>query len=305
MTRRRIIRDGKTWALCRRSTRRHFLFNPDESRHIEQAYWYCLAHAANKHGILVHGACLMSTHAHEVVTDTRSQLSRFLQLFHVNFARCTKAIRGWPGEVLDKEETSGVHLRTPEAMIESLTYLIANPVEALAVRYARDWPGALTLPKDIGTRTIRVHRPDFYFRDSNPDYPDLIELSLHMPVELQCDYGTELAQERIARRLREHEHQAWEEAKRTGRSFVGPRRVLKFPHSKRASSYEEFGALNPQFAVAGDPAAAAEAVRELRLFNAQYDEALVAWTAGDRTAVFPEGTWWMSVFHGARCGPAP
>ena len=305
MSRRRIIKNGKTWALSRRSTRRHYLFNPDEARHIEQAYWYCLAVAANKHGILVHAACLMSTHAHEVVTDTRSELSRFLQLFHLNFARCTKAIRGWPAEVFDKEETSCVHLRTPEAMIESVAYLIANPVEALAVRYAKDWPGAQTLPRHLGARTIRANRPDFYFRPGNREYPDVVELELHMPAALQCDYGTELARERIAERVRERQHQAWQEAKRKGRSFVGPRRVLKLSHTKRANSYEPFGSLNPRFAVAGNPEAAAEARRELRLFNTQYDDALVAWTAGDRTGVFPEGTWWMRVFHGARCGPGP
>ena len=305
MSRRRIIKDGKVWAVSRRATRRHYLFNPDQARRIEQAYWYCLAIAANKHSILVHAACLMSTHAHEVVTDTRSELSLFLQLFHVNFARCVKALHGWPAEVFDKDSTSGVHLRTPEAMIESLAYLIANPVEALAVRYARDWPGVQTLPQHVGARTIRVQRPDFYFRPCNPDYPDLVELELHMPASLQCDYGTELARERIAQRVREREHQAWEKAKRSGQSFVGPRRVLKFPHSKRASSYEEFGSLNPQFAVAGDKEAAAEAVKELRVFNAQYNDALAAWTAGDRTGVFPHGTWWMRVFHGARCGPAP
>lgn len=305
MTRRRIIKDGRTWALCRRSTRRHYLFNPDQARHIEQAYWYCLAIAANKYGILVHAACLMSTHDHEVVTDTRSELPRFLHLFHLLFARCTKAIRGWPAEVFDKDSTSAVHLRTPEAMIESLAYLISNPVQALATRYAKDWPGAQTLPKDIGNRRIRVKRPDFYFRPGNPNYPDVVELDLHMPAAVQCDYGNELAQERIAQRVREREHQARQVAKRTGRSFVGPRRILRLPHSKRASTHEEFGSLNPRFAVAGNKEAAATALKELRCFNAQYDDALAAWTAGDRTGAFPHGTWWMRVFHGARCGPSP
>jgi hypothetical protein len=36
---------------------------------------------------------------------------------------------------------------------------------------------------------------------------------------------------------------------------------------------------------------------------AQYARALRAWTAGDRNACFPVGTWWMRVCHGARCGP--
>ena len=111
---------------------------------MEQVYWYCLAYAANLHGALVHAACLMSTHCHEVITDVRGEYPRFLQTFHRHLALCTKAYRGWP-----------------------------------------------------------------------------------------------------------------------------------------------------------------EAVRRLRAFKAQYARALRAWTGGDQTACFPQGTWWMRVCHGARCGPGP
>jgi hypothetical protein len=120
------------------------------------------------------------------------------------------------------------------------------------VRYAKDWPGAHTLPGHVGTRTIRVKRPEHYFDPENPDWPD------------ELDYGAELARERIAERVRIKEHQAWNEAKRSGRSFIGPRRVLKLAHTKRAGSYEVFGSLNPQFAAAGHRAAATEAAASLQ-----------------------------------------
>jgi putative transposase len=73
MTRPRIVDPGATLALSRRTTRRHFLLHPDEARHMEQVYWYCLAYAAKLHGVLVHAACLMSTHCHEVITDVRGE----------------------------------------------------------------------------------------------------------------------------------------------------------------------------------------------------------------------------------------
>jgi hypothetical protein len=60
MTRPRIVDPGATLALSRRTTRRHFLLHPDEARQMEQVYWYCLAYAAQLHGVLVHAACLMS-----------------------------------------------------------------------------------------------------------------------------------------------------------------------------------------------------------------------------------------------------
>ena len=305
MTRPRIVDAGATLALSRRTTRRHFLLNPDEARQMEQVYWYCLAHAAQLHGVLVHAACLMSTHCHEVVTDVRGELPRFLETFHRNLALCTKAYRGWPEEVFNKRSSGSHALLTPEATIDAIAYLIANPVEALAVRYAKDWPGAQTLPAHVGIRLIKVKRPAHYFDATSSHWPEEIELRLEMPAALELDYGPELARERIAERVREKQHQAWNKAKRTGIPFVGPRRVLRLPHTKRAKSYEVFGSLNPQFAAAGHRGAATKAVKRLRAFKAQYARALAAWTAGDRSVCFPQGTWWMRVCHGARCGPAP
>ena len=208
---------------------------------MERAYWYCLAYAAKLHGVLVHAACLMSTHSHEVITDVRGNYPLFLQTLHRNLALCTKAYRGWPAEVFDKRSTSVHALLTPEATIESISYLIANPVEALAVRYPKDWPGAHTLPGHVGTRVIRVKRPTHYFNPDNAQWPEDIELRLEMPVALGLDYGPELARERIAERVRDKRHQAWQKAKRTGIPFVGARRVLRLPHTKRATNYEEIG----------------------------------------------------------------
>jgi hypothetical protein len=305
MTRRRIIEPGTTWALSRRTTRRYFLLNPDQPRQLEQCYWYCLGLAAQRFGVVVHAGCLMSTHSHEVVTDVRGVLPRFLQEFHRLLALTTKALRGWPGEVFDKRSTGQHALLTPEATIEALAYLVANPVEAGAVRYAEDWPGAHTLPQDIGTRAIKVERPPLYFDPDNTEWPDVIEFELRMPTDLELDHGTEFAQKRISERVREREHRAWRESKRTGVAFMGARRVLRQPHTRRARSYEVFGSLNPQFAAAGHRGATREAVQRIRAFNAQYDRALAAWTSGKRSIFFPVGTWWMRVCHGARCGPGP
>ncbi|MGB5810775.1 MAG: hypothetical protein WBG86_09610 [Polyangiales bacterium] len=77
MTRPRIVYEGKVVALTRRTTRRHVLFNPDESRTLEQVYWYCLGLAAQEHGVVVPAATLMSTHSHEVVIDVRRELPHF------------------------------------------------------------------------------------------------------------------------------------------------------------------------------------------------------------------------------------
>ena len=305
MTRPRIVDAAATLALSRRTTRRHFLLHPDEAREMERIYWYCLAHAAKLHGVVVHAACLMSTHSHEVVTDVRGVLPRFLHTFHRNLALCTKAFRGWPEEVFNKRSTGSHELLTPSATMEAIAYLIANPVEAGAVRHAKDWPGAHTLPADIGRRVIRAKRPKHYFDPDNPEWPDEIELRLEMPLALEFDYGADLARARIAERLRLRQHRAWNEARRTGVPFIGSKRVLRIPHTKCAETTEESGRLNPQFAAGGHRVAALEAVKRIRAFRAQYERALAAWTSGARSVLFPPGTWWMRVHHGAPCGPAP
>ncbi len=247
----------------------------------------------------------MSTHSHEVVTDVQGELPRFLHTFHRLLALSTKALRAWPEEVFNKRSSGAHALLSPDAIIESIAYLIANPVEALAVRYAKDWPGAQTLPRDLGVRTVRVKRPAFYFDAANPEWPDEIELLLEMPALLEEDYGEDLTRARIAKRVCDRERAAWQKARRAGIAFLGAKRVLRLPHTKRAKSFEAFGSLNPRFSAAGSRKAAAHAVRRLRLFNAEYDKALAAWVAGDRNVRFPAGTWWMRVCHGARCRPPP
>ena len=305
MTRPRIVFEGKVVALTRRTTGRHFLFNPDKQRELERIYWYCLAFAAQEHGVLVHAATLMSTHSHEVVTDVGGTLPNFNRRFRRLMALCTKALRGWPEEVFNKDKTGEHELLTPHAMVESIAYLMANPVEAGAVRYAKDWPGAHTMPRDVGRRVVKVKRPAHYFDPNNPQWPDVVELELQMPAALTEAYGDEGARARIAERLVDRERAARQRSVQTGKTFLGARRVLKLAFTKRASSYEVFGSLNPQFSAAGDKAVASAAVKRLRAFKAHYDRALRAWTAGERDVCFPHGTRWMRVFHGAPCGPAP
>ena len=70
---------------------------------------------------------------------------------------------------------------------EPLNQLIA--AEATAVRYAKDWPAAHTLPAHVGARVIRVKQPPHYLDPNNPKWPEVIELRLEMPLALEFDYG--------------------------------------------------------------------------------------------------------------------
>lgn len=306
MSRRRYVEAGRITANDRRTTRRHYLFTPDAAGTMAQIFWYCLGVASQQFNISVHAAILMSTHMHYDVSDNDGNLPKFRECFHRLLALCTKSFRGWPEEVFNKSQTGEHELLTPEAIVDSLAYLIANPCLGLAVRYAKDWPGAKTRARDIGSRIIRVARPSQYLDPNNPLWPEWVEFRLEMPEILIEHFGSlELAQQAIENRVRELEAEALRKSKRLGRGFTGARRVLRTKHTTRAASWETFGALNPRFAAAGDIEAARAAVKRYRAFDAAYDAALVRWMSGDRAAVFPHGTWWMRVHHGVRCQPPP
>lgn len=303
MSRRRIVLPGLLLAVSRRTTRRYHLFVPDLGGETEQIFWYCLAYAAAKTGTEIHVAILMSNHVHLVITDVQGRSPEFFRELHRLLALCTKARLGWPEEVFNKSKTSAVEIVSCEAAIDALAYAIANPPNAGLVRRAKEWPGARTSASDMGTRTIVAKRPPHYFRPE--DWPDEIVLEITVPKMLLAQMEPCEVRRRVAAKVREHEREALAKAKETGRRFLGAKRARRVHHTYRASSWERFGGRNPRFAAGGDREAARAAIARHRQFEADYDEALARWCAGDREVVFPAGTWWMRVHHGARCRPPP
>ena len=290
--------------LSRRTTRRYFLFRPD--REMEELFWYCLAVAAAKHGVLVHTVILMSNHVHVILTDVEGVLPDFLHDFHRMLANATKALRGWPAEVFDKCQTSRVELITDESVVEEMGYVIANGPHSGLVRYANDWPGAHTRVSDVGRRVVRARRPEHWFDETNAQWPAEVELPIVMPERLIEKHGSaEAAREAIAEEVRRIEREALAKAKEEGRGFMGAERVQRARLTDRGRRWELFGSRNPTFATCGDPEATRGAVKTLRAFRAGHADARTRWRNGDRDVVFPHGTWLMRVVHGVRCAPPP
>lgn len=301
----RQVLPGTTYVLSRRTTRRYFLFRPDRDRKMERIFWYCLAVAAQKHGVLVHAANLMSNHPHVGITDVHGVLPDFLRDFHRWLACATKAHRGWPAEVFDKQQTCAVEPVTVKKLVEELAYVVANAPLSGLVRYSSEWPGALTRVEDIGTRVIRAERPDVWFDEDSELWPDVVELKIVMPEALLDEYGSvEAAQSAIALEVERFERKAREEVKRKGGAFLGAERATRVKITDRGRKWELFGARNPTFAAGGDVEAALAAVERLQAFRTAYREALERWRAGERDVVFPWGTWELRVHHHARCAPS-
>ena len=282
--------------VTRRTVLRTHLLRPDPA--LNELYLYCLAILAKRYGIVVHAVVLMSTHEHLIVTDTQGHLPVFLRELHRLVALGVKGLRGWDGSVWDHERPSVVHLRTPQAVIEKLAYLMANPVAAGLVRYARDWPGIRTTPEQLGRACFSARRPSQYFDADNPQWPGHAELCLQLP-ELP-GVSPDALRAAVARELAELEKQARVEVRAKGWSVLGSERVRKASPYDRARSWEPLRGRNPQFAVGrGQREAFFDAVAALRAFRRMYREALERWRAGLRDVCFPAGTWLMRTLHAA------
>ena len=294
---------GSTLLITRRTVARFYLFVPGVE--MNRIFLYCLAVAAQKWGIVVHAAILLSTHYHLVVTDTRGVHPKFTECLNRLLANATKVLRGWSGEVFNGSGPSVVHLKTVDAIVDKTGYTLSNAVGAGAVRIPSEWPGVVTSVDDMGHRRYVLERPEQYF-DPDGKLPASVELRIELPEPVVAEHGEALARQKMKEAVDEHARKGRAECERKGWKFLGANRVRKLSPYKRAKAYEVFGRRNPTFATKGGGMQTFfEAVHETRRFRAEYRSALEQWRAGDRDVVFPAGTWKMRVLHGARCAPFP
>ena len=73
----RLVAPGATYLITRRCTQRSFLLRPDSVA--REIFLYCLAYAAHKTAVEVHGFVQMSNHWHGIVRCPADGLSRFMK----------------------------------------------------------------------------------------------------------------------------------------------------------------------------------------------------------------------------------
>ena len=281
--------------ITRRTLRRTHLLRPDDE--LNALFIYCIALVAQRYDIAVHAAVVMSTHEHLIVTDTRGKLPRFLHELHRLLALSIKVLRKWEGAVWDHEKTSVVELRTREAVIEKLAYVMANPVAAGLVRHAHEWPGVTTHVEELGRAQWTASRPNVYFDADNPAWPASATVELTMP---ELEMADDDVRELVHAELKALELAAVANVKSKGWSVLGRKRLATLSPFERATSWEELRSRNPTFAVGrGQREAFFEAVVVLRAFRSAHRAALELWRTGLREVLFPVGSWHMRYGHGA------
>jgi putative transposase len=292
----RNIRPGKTYLLTRRTVCRYYLLRPDDE--MKELIEYSLAAAANLYGLTVHAYCVMSTHIHVVLTDVDERLPQFLAYFHRHIALGTKRFRSWDGAVWDSGKTSSVELLTRDAIVEKIAYVLANPVAAGAVFDPEDWPGAKTSVADIGQTVVKARIPKVFFDPTK--WPEIYELPIELPPMI-AEEDAETFRNEVAKELALQVAMARQTI--TPENVLGAKRAATISPETRSTTPEPIRGLNPTFAVGrGHGDIAIVAARAVKAFRAAYRAALKKWCAGDRGVEFPEGTWWMRVFHAVNIG---
>ena len=284
----RLVLPGATYLLTRRCYQRTFRLRPHPLTN--DIFLYCLGLATERHGILVHAVCVMSNHYHAVVTDPRGILPAFLEECHRSLAKALNASQGQWENLWDARPTNALVLARVEDVLRKVGYLVTNPVDAGLVAHPHEWPGVL----EWTPKTIRIARPDVYF-DPAGTAPASVELAIVLPPAAEGMPGWV---EALRAEVRANLEAAHRSMRAHGMPFLGAATVKKGSFLTRAKSYEERRRIVPKIAAANREVRVAM-LRAYRAFHGLYCAALDAWRGGNREAVFPRGTWWMTVFHRA------
>lgn len=285
-----------TYLESRRCSERRFFLRP--SKAAKQIYTYCLAVAAERFGIEVHGYCVESNHEHLITTDTRGNHPAFRQLKNSLIGRAMNVHLGRREAFWAPTDRDVTELVDEGAQVNAYAYTLANPVKDGLVKYGDQWPGPRSHPEHFGKERI-IKRPKGLFRDGR--LPRQITLTLtpppalsHVPLELA---STQL---REAVRTAECGYRKAREAK--GLPFLGRRTVRKQSPFDRPKRPAAFRRLNPRIKCA-DADLRRTALAQLKSFWTAYADARQLSLVGKRRVCFPAGTYQLRLLAGVPCAP--
>ena len=293
MTAPRQVLPGAVYVITRRCTQRQFLLRP--SNLTNQVFAYCLAVAAEETEVQVHGVTVLSNHWHAVVSDPLGMLPEFLALLHKLVAKAMNASLGRWENFWSSDKTSVVRLVDEHDVLDKMAYVQANPTTAGLVKSPDQWPGLIS--RHVG-ETLEVEMPDVFF-DDDGQLPLEATLQLVRPpiyLELDTPELDALLAQAVGKRVR----RARDEMRQAGKSFLGPKMVLRQAFSARPETPARRRNLSPRIACKATNHRV-RALNDLVRFLARYREAWARWCNGDRDVEFPFGTYAMRVREGVRC----
>jgi hypothetical protein len=240
----------------------------------------------------------MSNHWHGVVTDPEARLPEFLEIFHRLVAKVQNATLDRCENLWSSDKSSVVLLVSESDVLEKMAYTIANPTVAGLVKSPEDWPGVIS--ERFG-KTREIEMPDLFF-DEEGELPDSVPLEFVRPPIFGMLNDSQL-QARLRDAVANLVTRAREDMARRGLTFIGRNAVLR--QNFDAAPKTPAPRRNPS------PRVAAKSTREriaalsrMLEFVRQYRAAWCEWRDGNRTVVFPIGTYALRIHARVACAQA-
>ncbi len=205
--------------MSRRCTQRQFLLKPTPLT--TQIFMYVLAIAAERTGVLVHAACVLSNHWHAVVTDPEGRLPEFTAYVHKYVAKAVNASLGRWENLWATEQPSIVRLEGADDVIDKMLYTLLNPVTASLVKNADKWPGLWGYREEI-----KVNQPNVFFRPEGP-LPDSVILRFVPPPTAENHEGKRDFYSAFEHQLHERQQILHTDHARTGKTYLGKLGILR------------------------------------------------------------------------------
>ena len=284
----RQVLPGTFYMITRRCTQRQFLLRPDEATN--NAFLYCLAHAAQRSGVEVILPVVMSNHHHTIVFDRRGTIVEFTEHLHKLVAKSQNALRGRWENFWSSEPPCLVRLVDAADVLAKLAYAATNPVKDHLVERVHHWPGFHGLRALLHDLPLTAHRPRHFFR---PDGDMRATLTLHLLIPPELGNPDQLRTQ-LRDLIAAIERRAGEHRRRTGQAIVGRRAILSQSWRAHPSTPEPRRDLQPRVA-ARSVWSRIEALLRNRAFADAYRDARLRWRAG-LPALFPIGTYWLRRF---------
>ena len=294
MTAPRKILPGLVYLLTRRCTQRLFLLRP--GKYVNHVLLYLLAEAAQRFNITVFAFTAMSNHIHVVVRDNDGNLPEFLAHFYKMVAKVLNVHWERTENLWSNEQASAVRLVQDNDRFEKILYTLVNPIVDHLVDRVQEWPGMTSYGDMLRGKPIKVTRPPGYFREDGPMLDEYV-LQLGRPdgfEDLTHKQWTGKL-ETAVRAVEDEAREARTNSKALRKRFVGRKGVLAAKHTDSSKRVETRSELRPNVACLNRERRIIE-LAEIERFQRAHHHARIDWSAGNRTIVFPRGTYKMKSF---------
>ena len=284
VTQPRQILPNSVYMATRRTSKRQFLLRPDPRTNNDIIY--CMAVAAQKHGIQIITFKALCDHLHQQFLDRHAKAPDYLRDFHGLIAKVFNARFGWFENFWSSAKPSLVRLEDEQSVIDELVYIVTNAVKHGLVEHHDDWPGASGYQALLTGKPLKATKPKSFLSSKNKKMPDKVKLYLRIPPEIgDHDCIMKRVVPRVTAALRYYATQRGE------RPVVGRNSILRTPRTATATSVATHFKLNPTIATKDTPVRLA-AIQRKRDFQSEYRAALLAYRAGTPIP-FPVGTYWL------------